>query len=814
MHAPAKAVRVAVRCRPALSHDRDKRICVRALDEREIEVLDPEHLHGELREKHGRPDYLKELHCRERAYTFDSVFGPESANGAIFERIVAPLVPEVLAGKHATCFAYGQTGSGKTHTMLGRKGEMGLVERTLVALLGQAREDVIVSISFVEVYNEKIRDLLSASPTSLELRDDPVRGSTVAGVKEMPAKTAEGVMELVSAGNGRRSEERTAANPVSSRSHAVLQLVVESPIAASGGGPKRVRTAKLSMIDLAGSERAANTGNKGARLREGAMINKSLLALSNCITALTRKGAYVNYRDSKLTRLLKDSLSGNCYTVMVAHVSPSIASFEETLNTLKYAHRACEIRGLGGGVRENVAVVAAQYADRMQPCVEATNVLKNTISRLASAANSAPGSRAVEIVDALEKTRLKVLDKMRERVRIEQTALELDHQNEVNAIELSKLELNAMQSPGAPLKPPGPSEAAEIKAAYQALRDATRRNGAEKHRIEKQAERVKFAEGLEEVELVSLLTEAKSMIDIEGVGSKLENVEKRLLQAQHANTVLEIEKVQAEQQKVVIEAAARRHELAFRKQSFQLDVHRRAFVCAQKLLARHGLADELNSLLGPLASLRLLGNRPPAPSVDDLIAELNDIPPNSPIKGVLLRMPDLSFTSPSAVENASEVMVGDEFHVVDSSFDEMRQTLRESVKLTFTDVDEAEDDMKLTEGGSERDEDEEALGECWLTDDEEVDVGTGGSCSGVCIGAGDLVFGCDAGVATAEARPAKADATPAPSGSEELGGGYPASPQTSPRCPRDGGGALGGSDARAAQLPTANSNEPKRVDDQ
>merc|ERR1719326_35242 len=136
------------------------------------------------------------------------------------------------------------------------------------------------------------------------------------------------------------------------------------------GGPRRRRSAKLSLVDLAGSERAANTGNRGARLREGAMINRSLLALANCITALTRKGTYVNYRDSKLTRLLKDSLSGNCNTVMIAHVSPSIMSFEETINTLKYSHRACEIRGMGGGVRENVIVLASKYAERLQACLE------------------------------------------------------------------------------------------------------------------------------------------------------------------------------------------------------------------------------------------------------------------------------------------------------------------------------------------------------------------------------------------------------------------------------------------------------------
>ena len=329
---PAKALSVAVRCRTVLPHDRDQRICVRTVGDREIECLDPEHLHTELREKHGRHDYLKENHNRARAYTFDAVFGPAAKNASLFEHLAEPLIPKVLDGKHATCFAYGQTGSGKTHTMLGRQGEAGVVESALQSLLkktGQAT-DTSVTVSFVEVYNEKIRDLLNSRDIALDLREDPYRGPCIAGNREVAASTAEEVMKLVWEGNSRRTEETTAANPVSSRSHAVLQLHVETVFRRGAGGAMKKRFARLSLIDLAGSERAANTGNRGDRLREGAMINRSLLALANCITALTRKGAYVNYRDSKLTRLLKDSLSGNAYTVMIAHVSPSIASFEES----------------------------------------------------------------------------------------------------------------------------------------------------------------------------------------------------------------------------------------------------------------------------------------------------------------------------------------------------------------------------------------------------------------------------------------------------------------------------------------------------
>lgn len=144
-------------------------------------------------------------------------------------------------------------------------------------------------------------------------------------------------------------KEPTMANEVSSRSHAVFLMTVETTIQGKNG--KEIQSARLSMIDLAGSERAAYTNNKGMRMIEGANINKSLLALGNCITALAdsktkNKKIYVPYRDSKLTRLLKDSLGGNCRTIMIANISPSVTSYEDTLNTLKYAHRAKSIKTL------------------------------------------------------------------------------------------------------------------------------------------------------------------------------------------------------------------------------------------------------------------------------------------------------------------------------------------------------------------------------------------------------------------------------------------------------------------------------------
>ena len=208
-------------------------------------------------------------------------------------------------------------------------------------------------MSFLEIYNENIRDLLVANSNEyLDLREDPEKGPTVAGIHEIEASSASHVMSLLHRGNKRRTQEATAANAVSSRSHAVLQVIIEqhekSPGTASSVKVKDScaqkifltlnKYGKLSMIDLAGSERAAVTKNRGQRLLEGANINRSLLALGNCINALgdkSNKASFVPYRDSKLTRLLKDSLGGNCRTVMIANVSMAVSAFEETLNTLK-----------------------------------------------------------------------------------------------------------------------------------------------------------------------------------------------------------------------------------------------------------------------------------------------------------------------------------------------------------------------------------------------------------------------------------------------------------------------------------------------
>lgn len=206
-----------------------------------------------------------------------------------------------------------------------------------------------VIVSFMEVYNEQVYDLLESTDKILSVREDTERGVVeVAGRTKKVVDSAEDVLELLQLGNTNRKTEATMANQVSSRSHAVLQLAVESNF-RNASGQESSTMSTLSMIDLAGSERASATNNRGSRLQEGANINKSLLALANCINALAGNSASgkqlnVKYRDSKLTHLLKSSLQGKCKLVMIANINPSHITFEDSHNSLKYANRAKNIK--------------------------------------------------------------------------------------------------------------------------------------------------------------------------------------------------------------------------------------------------------------------------------------------------------------------------------------------------------------------------------------------------------------------------------------------------------------------------------------
>lgn len=261
----------------------------------------------------------------------------------------------------------------------------------------KAEFETDVRLSYLEIYNETIRDLLSPEPTppgpGLALREDAASKISVVGITEHTPASPEQVLEMITEGNQRRTQSPTEANAASSRSHAVLQVNVTRRPRTAGTVEERC-SASLNVIDLAGSERASATSNHGLRMKEGANINRSLLALGSCINALCQtggarnvRGRHIPYRNSKLTRLLKFSLGGNCKTVMIACVSPSSAHYDETHNTLKYANQAKNIQTKVSRNLLHIDRHVAQY-------VQAIAQLRAEVSELKEKLAQAPHQQA------------------------------------------------------------------------------------------------------------------------------------------------------------------------------------------------------------------------------------------------------------------------------------------------------------------------------------------------------------------------------------------------------------------------------------
>lgn len=360
-------IRVAVRVRPFNEREKStsSRNSVKVANDKLL-VFDPKEeddnffYHGV---KQNNRDFTKKAH-KDAHFAFDAVFAPEATNEEVFEGTTKAVVDAVLEGFNCSVFAYGATGAGKTHTMLGTQQNPGIIFLTVMDLYRRMEElrgvkKFEISVSYLEVYNENVRDLLAQS-NFLTIRDNGNDGITVTGLSLVKPNGAEDLLSLLKYGNSNRTQHPTDHNAESSRSHAVFQVWIKQSDRAAGLS-NNFKVAKMSLIDLAGSERGCATGHTGERFREGNNINRSLLALGNCINALAEGRRHVPYRDSKLTRLLQDSLGGNCKTVMIAAVSPSSVTLEDTYNTLKYADRAKNIKSNVKKNERSVQLHVTQY---------------------------------------------------------------------------------------------------------------------------------------------------------------------------------------------------------------------------------------------------------------------------------------------------------------------------------------------------------------------------------------------------------------------------------------------------------------------
>ena len=354
---------------------------------------------------------------------FDHVFMDNARNSDVYDKLARPIISGVLNGFHGTLFAYGQTASGKTHTLLGVPHEMGLIVHAIHDLFDHIhdapeQEEFLIRISYLEIYNENIRDLLCGvddekkqdDQGNLRIVDDSKRGCTVLGTKEVIVLSPDNVFELLKYGENKRHYGATKMNYTSSRSHAIFRITIECRT-THPDGTDCVQLSNLNLVDLAGSERVSKTEATGQRLKEGASINKSLLILGNVINRLAenKKSAHIPFRDSKLTRLLSNSLGGNAKTAIICTLSPVRTNLEESKGTLNFALRANTIVN---NAKKNTVVDSLLNTYRQE--------IEELKLKLAS------GSSVIDLPQ-LDDVRMRLLKEQSRRIEIEQK-LDMEHE--------------------------------------------------------------------------------------------------------------------------------------------------------------------------------------------------------------------------------------------------------------------------------------------------------------------------------------------------------------------------------------------------
>ena len=361
---PTDNLKVAIRIRPPLTREIEKNLPFRSIaiaNKENHSCSLVEYIGAELDEVGRQKEWISNPQMFQiHRFTFDEVFDIDSSQEEVYSISAKPAVNSVLEGYNSTIFAYGQTGTGKTFTMEGFTYNQfdesrGIIPRTIEDIFTyiefNSNKDTkfIIRAAYLQIYNEMISDLLKPNNPNknLNIREDKKKGLYVEHLSEWAVRAPSDIYSLLERGASCREVSNTNMNDVSSRSHAVFMIIVEQLISDSEmSGRQITKIGKLNLVDLAGSERTRITGATGKQLEESKKINKSLSALGNVINALTdsKERKHIPYRDSKLTRLLENSLGGNCKTTMIATISPAQCSFNESLSTLNFAKRAKNIK--------------------------------------------------------------------------------------------------------------------------------------------------------------------------------------------------------------------------------------------------------------------------------------------------------------------------------------------------------------------------------------------------------------------------------------------------------------------------------------
>uniref|UniRef100_A0A8C5TB24 Kinesin family member 13A n=1 Tax=Malurus cyaneus samueli TaxID=2593467 RepID=A0A8C5TB24_9PASS len=401
-------VKVAVRVRPMNRRELDLNTkCIVEMEGNQT-VLHPPPSNA----KQGERVPNLSFHVLLQVFAFDHCFWSMDESNTtkyagqevVFKCLGEGILEKAFQGYNACIFAYGQTGSGKSFSMMGNAEQLGLIPRLCCALFQRISVEeneshtFKVEVSYMEIYNEKVRDLLDpkGSRQSLKVREHKVLGPYVDGLSQLAVTNFEDIESLMSEGNKSRTVAATNMNEESSRSHAVFNIIVTQTLYDLQSGNSGEKVSKVSLVDLAGSERVSKTGAAGERLKEGSNINKSLSTLGLVISSLADQAAgkgknkFVPYRDSVLTWLLKDNLGGNSQTAMIATISPAADNYEETLSTLRYADRAKRI--------VNHAVV------NEDPNARVIRELREEVEKLKEQLSQAEAMKAPELKEKLEES--------------------------------------------------------------------------------------------------------------------------------------------------------------------------------------------------------------------------------------------------------------------------------------------------------------------------------------------------------------------------------------------------------------------------
>ncbi|KAM6462919.1 kinesin-like protein KIF3C isoform 3-T3 [Liasis olivaceus] len=428
----SETLKVVVRCRPMNRKEEAtgyERILDMDVKLGQVTIRNPKASPGEL----------------AKTFTFDAVYDATSKQADLYDETVRPLIDSVLQGFNGTIFAYGQTGTGKTYTMQGiwadpeKRGVIPIsFEHIFTHISRSQNQQYLVRASYLEIYQEEIRDLLAKDQSKkMELKENPETGVYIKDLSSFVTKNVKEIEHVMNLGNQTRSVGSTNMNEYSSRSHAIFVITVECS-ETGPDGEDHIRVGKLNLVDLAGSERQSKMGAQGERPKEASKINLSLSALGNVISALVDgKSTHIPYRDSKLTRLLQDSLGGNAKTIMVATLGPASHSYDETLSTLRFANRAKNIKNKPRVNEDPKDTLLREFQEeiiRLKAQLEKRGMLSKKRRRNSRRKKTMDGEGTPEAEEAedhedggLEKNMKNYLKEQKERLEEEKAAIQDDH---------------------------------------------------------------------------------------------------------------------------------------------------------------------------------------------------------------------------------------------------------------------------------------------------------------------------------------------------------------------------------------------------